>query len=136
MSVVYNAGLDRVAPYLKSFISVMMDELSLSTKDIFSDANNVGYHLGIQVRQNEENPKRRKKFLYDFRRARRPQDFLSLLNLVQAQAESSVNARPFTHSAEFEMAKCGFLIGFSNAIFQRTRKEEKTIYPNHKEEIT
>jgi hypothetical protein len=41
------------------------------------------------------------------------------LNLLQAQAETTVYADPFTHLQYFETAQTGFLIGLSNAIFRK-----------------
>jgi hypothetical protein len=125
MIIIQNTRLNRGVPYLKSFISVLMDELQLSGKDVFTNANSVGFDFGRRVREKENNPNKRKKFLFDFRRQRLPQEFLMLLNQVQAQVGAPTDARPFIDNAEFEMAKCGFLIGFANAIFQRSTKETK-----------
>jgi hypothetical protein len=121
--VMLNAAKHRSVYFFKAFISVIMDELRLSGKTTFEGAHSVGYRLGKELTESKPdkkiNPKRLKKFLFDFRRCRRQEDFLSMLNLIQAQIETGVNAQPFTVSTEFEMAKCGFLIGFANAIFQK-----------------
>lgn len=92
-------------------------------KTIFQSANEVGYHIGASLRKTETNPKRLKKTVYDFRRCRRPQELLDMLNLLQAQAETTVYADPFTHLQYFETAKTGFLIGLSNAIFTKKALE-------------
>jgi hypothetical protein len=116
--VILKASDNKTIPYLKSFISVIMDELSLSGKDTFREANNTGYKIGKAIKKQETNYKRLKKFLFDFRRCRRPQDFLYLLNLLQAHAETPLyNTDAFVSPEDFDMAKTGFLIGFSNAIF-------------------
>lgn len=116
------AGEDQTVPYLKSFILALMEDLSLSSeKTIFQSANDVGYHIGATLRKTETNPKRLKKTIYDFRRCRRPQELLDMLNLLQAQAETTVYPDPFTHVQYFETAKTGFLIGLSNAIFTKKR---------------
>jgi hypothetical protein len=116
--IFFNAGQDRAIPFIKPFISELVDELSLSFGSAFHGGNNVGYKVGMRLKENEKNPKRRKKFLYDFRRCRRPLEFLTLLNLVQAQAEITIDSEPF-EGGDFEIAKTAFLIGFANAIFGR-----------------
>jgi hypothetical protein len=115
--IIYNAGQDRRISYIKPFISELIHELSLSVGSLFQSANNVGYKLGMSLKQKEKNKKRVKKFLYDFRRCRRPVEFLSLVNLVQAQAETTVYPEAFTAGKDFDAAKTAFLIGFANAIF-------------------
>lgn len=111
---------DRMVPYLKSFILVLMEELSLSIEqELFKVASNVGYHLGMRLKKAESNPKRLKKVIYEFRRCRRSYQLLDRLNLFQAQVETTVYADPFTHLQYFEIAKTGFLIGLSNAIFKK-----------------
>lgn len=111
---------DRIVPFLKSFILALMEELSLSLeKTIFQNASDVGYRLGTTLKKTEKNPKRLKKSIYDFRRCRRPHELLDKLNLLQAQAETTVYADPFTHLQYYETAKTGFLIGLSNAIFRQ-----------------
>lgn len=117
--IIFNAGQDRVIAYIKPFISELIDELSLSLASAFHGGNSIGYKVGKSLREKEKNPRRNKKFLYDFRRCRRPLEFLSLLNLVQAQTEITINAEPFTEGKDFEAAKTAFLIGFANAIFGR-----------------
>jgi hypothetical protein len=118
--VMLKASENNIIPYLKSFISVIMDELSLSERDVFRDANNTGYDLGRTMKNKERNPKKLKKFLFDFRRCRRSPEFLTLLNLVQAQAETILyNTERFVSPEHFDMAKVGFLIGYSNAIFKK-----------------
>ncbi len=85
-----------------------MDELSLSEKDVFRDANSTGYNLGKTMKKKERNPKKLKKFLFDFRRCRHSPEFLSLLNLVQAQAETILyNTDGFVSPEHFDMAKVG-----------------------------
>lgn len=118
--VILKASDNKTIPYLKSFITVLMDELSLTGKDIFRDANNTGYSIGIAIKKKETNYKRLKKFLFDFRRRRRPEDLLDLLNLLQAHAETTLyNTDAFISPETFDMAKTGFLIGFSNAIIRK-----------------
>jgi hypothetical protein len=118
--VMLKASENNAIPYLKSFISVIMDELSLSERDVFGDANRTGYNLGKTMKEKERNLKRLKKFLFDFRRCRHSPEFLSLLNLVQAQAEIILyNTDGFVSPEQFDMAKVGFLIGYSNAIFTK-----------------
>jgi hypothetical protein len=116
--VILKASDNKTIPYLKSFISVIMDELSLSGKDTFREANNTGYNIGKAIKKKETNYKRLKKFIFDFRRCRSPQDLLYLLNLLQTHAETPLyNTDAFVSPEDFDMAKTGFLIGFSNAIF-------------------
>jgi hypothetical protein len=117
--IIFNAGQDRSISYIKPFISELIDELSLSLASAFHGGNSVGYKVGMSLREKEKNPRRNKKFLYDFRRCRRPLEFLSLLNQVQAQTEITINSEPFLEGKDFEAAKTAFLIGFANAIFSR-----------------
>jgi hypothetical protein len=79
--------------------------------------------MGVKIKKNLENPKRLKKYIFDFRRCRRPKDFLSLLNLVQAQSESAIYDADIFVDDKFEIAKTGFLIGFSNAIFIKQKEQ-------------
>lgn len=118
--IFHKAREDRIVPFLKSFILALMEELTLSLeKQIFHDANKVGYHIGLTLRKTETNPKRLKKTIFDFRRCRRTPELLDLLNLVQTQSETIVYPDPFTHLQYFDTAKTGFLIGLSNAIFTK-----------------
>jgi hypothetical protein len=120
--VMLKASENRYIPFLKSFIFVLIDQLSLEEKSTFQSASNTGYRFGKAVKENEKNPKRLKKLIFDFRRCRRLEDFLSLINLVQAQTENTVYADTFVHPEDFEITKTGFLIGFSNAIFETEKK--------------
>jgi hypothetical protein len=118
--VISKARTNNSIPYLKSFILVIMNQLSLSQQDLFKESYRTGHDIGITIKKREINPKKSKKFLFDFRRCRRPQEFLYLLNLVQAQAEIKLyNTDAFVPMQDFDMAKTGFLIGFSNALFQK-----------------
>ncbi len=116
------ASENKHIPYLKSFILVILDILSLD-KETFNDASKVGYRLGLSIKEKETNPNRLKKFIYDLRRARRHYDFLSIVNLMQARASVSIYSKTLFDESNFEIAKVGFLIGYSNAIFQQ--KEDK-----------
>ena len=124
--IMLKATEDKTIPFLKSFIITMSEELSLnSDKAVFAAGNNLGYRIGMKIKGYEINYKRLKKYIFDFRRCRRPKDFLSLLNLVQAQSESTVYADIFVND-KFEIAKTGFLIGFSNAIFTKENDKRNT----------
>jgi len=92
----------------------------LSLTSTFQSGNSIGYKVGRSLREKEKNPRRIKKYLYDFRRCRRPLEFLSLLNLVQAQTEITINIEPFVEGKDFEAAKTAFLIGLANAIFGKS----------------
>ena len=120
--VMLKASENKHIPYLKSFILVILDILSLD-KETFNDASKVGYKLGLSIKEKETNPNRLKKFIYDLRRARRHYDFLSIVNLMQARASVSIYSKTLFDESNFEIAKVGFLIGYSNAIFQQ--KEDK-----------
>jgi hypothetical protein len=122
--IMLKATEDKSIPFLKSFIITMCNELSLNLeKAAFSDGNKIGYNMGVKIKKNLENPKRLKKYIFDFRRCRRPKDFLSLLNLVQAQSESAIYDADIFVDDKFEIAKTGFLIGFSNAIFIKQKEQ-------------
>ena len=103
---------------LKPFILSMCDELILTEKEIFEKANGVGYKIGSLLKKTKSNPNSRKKVIFNFRRCRKPMEFLDLLNLLQIQVETTVYSNPFISEKEnFEVAKTGFLIGLSNALF-------------------
>jgi len=118
--IIFNAGRDKAIAYIKPFISELIDGLSLSLTSTFQSGNSIGYKVGRSLREKEKNPRRIKKYLYDFRRCRRPLEFLSLLNLVQAQTEITINIEPFVEGKDFEAAKTAFLIGLANAIFGKS----------------
>jgi hypothetical protein len=115
--VMLKASENKYIPYLKPFIVVILEILSLD-KEIFNDASNVGYYLGLDIKKKETNPNRLKKFIYELRRARRHSDFLSIVNLMQARASSTIYSKPLFDENNFEIVKVGFLIGYSNAIFE------------------
>ncbi len=122
--VMLKASENKYIPYLKPFISVILEILALN-KEIFNDASNVGYNLGLEIKEKETNQNRLKKFIYELRRARRPSDFLSIVNLMQARASVSIYSKSLFDN-DFEVVKVGFLIGFSNAIFeQKDYKQNK-----------
>lgn len=124
--VMLKASDRRSIPFLKPFIIALSEELSLSSeRKIFENANSTGWVLGSKMKARESNPNRLKKMIFDFRRCRTSNDFLSLLNLVQVQTGTSVykeDAYAFVDSRDFEIAKPGFLIGFASAVFQREQK--------------
>jgi hypothetical protein len=113
----------RSIPFLKPFITAMLEELSLSTaSEIFEKGNRTGWDLGNKMKVKESNPNRLKKMIFDFRRCRTSDDFLSLVNLVQVQTGASItkdNVYAFVNTHDFEIAKPAFLIGFANAIFHK-----------------
>lgn len=121
--VVIKASENKTIPYLKSFITVTSKELSLlAEEEIFSKSNAVGYKIGKSIREKHgNNQNRSKKFIFQLRRCRRPSEVLSLINLLQAQAETDLHLNWFfsNNNEYFETAKTGLLIGFSNAIFER-----------------
>lgn len=123
--VMLKASENKSIPYINSFILVFLEILSLE-KDIFQDASNVGYKLGKILKETEENPNRLKKFIFDLRRCRRVEDFLSIVNLMQARANVSIFSKALFNTNSFEIIKVGFLIGYSNAIFVTKRIEDKT----------
>ena len=92
---------------------------------LYSYKSNVGYKLGRVLKEIEGNPNRLKKFIFDLRRCRRLEDFLSIVNLMQARASVSVFSKTLFNNADFQVVKVGFLIGYTNAIFESKKIEEK-----------
>jgi hypothetical protein len=118
------ANESRSIPYLKSFILVLL-EILLLEKETFQSASNVGYKLGKILKEIEGNPNRLKKFIYDLKRCRRLEDFLSIVNLMQTRASVSIFSKALFNNSNFEVIKVGFLIGYANAIFESKKIEEK-----------
>ncbi len=119
------ASENRSIPYVKSFILVLL-EIFLLEKETFQSASNVGYKLGSLLKEIEGNPNRLKKFIFDLRRCRRLEDFLSIVNLMQTRASVSIFSKALFNNTNFEVIKVGFLIGYTNAIFESKKIEEKT----------
>lgn len=124
--IVIKASENKTIPFLKSFIIVVANQLLLSSEpEIFDTSYRVGHKVGKLLREKNQNKfNRNKKFIFDFRRCRSLSQFLLLLNQLQTQVETSLEAESFvsTNNKYFETAKAGFLLGFSNAIFSNMAK--------------
>jgi hypothetical protein len=124
--IVIKASENKTIPFLKSFIMVIANQILLSSEpEVFDTSYRVGNTVGRLLRdKNKNKTNRNKKYIFDFRRCRTLSQFLLLLNQLQIQVETSVEAESFVskNNKYFETAKSGFLIGFSNAIFSGMRK--------------
>lgn len=54
--VALKASDNKTIPYLKSFISVIMNELSMLQKDLFEGANKIGNSIGKKLKTKETDP--------------------------------------------------------------------------------
>jgi hypothetical protein len=96
-----------------------------SEPEVFDTSYRIGYTVGRLLRKKFENKhNRNKKYIFDFRRCRNLSQFLLLLNQLQTQIETPLEAESFVsnNNKYFETAKSGFLLGFSNAIFSNMAK--------------
>jgi hypothetical protein len=121
--VMLKASRNKSIPYIKSFILVFLD-IFLLENQTFKLAAGEGFKLGVKLKRIETNPNRLKKFIFDLRRCRRTEEFLYIVNLMQARAATDIFSKSLFEANSFEVMKVGFLIGYSNAIFRQKKVED------------
>lgn len=117
-------GEDRSLPFLNDFLLAMMKELGMNEKELYEQVSGEGYHLARNLLAGDTVHSAKAK-AYELRRARRMEEFLGKLNLLQLDTESRLDDRPFRENESmFQKLKVFFLIGFCNGLFSG-RHEKK-----------
>jgi hypothetical protein len=117
-------GEERRLPYINDFLIAIMEELNLNEKELYEQVSREGYRLARTLVANDTLRTVRAR-AYELRRTRRLDEFLWKLNLLQLDAESIVDDRPFRENESmFQKLRAFFLIGFCNGLFSGKREVE------------
>lgn len=125
--VFYRLTLDRSILYLDRFLKEVMKAMSDPDAQYYDQVSRQGWLLGSSLLRRGERPKAVKASIYELRRERSDLGkFLDLVNDLQLKAESGFDDRIFRENERvFTKLRTFFLIGMSNALFQRSRESEK-----------
>jgi hypothetical protein len=120
-------GEDKSIPFLDNFLVAVMGELNMDDKTLYEQVSKEGYFLARRL-TSSDTVRSVKAKAYELRRARRMEEFLSKLNLIQLDTESRVDDRPFRdNEIIFQKLKAFFLIGFCNGLFSGKWEKGKEV---------
>jgi len=119
----YRLSQDRPIHFLHRFLKEAMVALSDPDGEYYDAASRQGWSLGSSLLDRGESAKSVKASIYELRRERdNIGRFLDLVNDLQLRAESGFDDRVFrAHEDIFSKLRTFFLIGMTNALFQKVR---------------
>ncbi|MBN2422385.1 hypothetical protein JXB41_04095 [Candidatus Woesearchaeota archaeon] len=109
---------------LKSYFEVF----EMDKKELFNEVYKHAFSIGMQFKRNESRQNVIIKEIYDMRRARNQEEFMNLLNRLQLKIGTGIRGDIFIeHMDDFAQLKTFFLIGLTNAVFLKEKKESNNV---------
>jgi len=109
---------DRGISFCSLILKNSMEVYNMPEKEIYEKVSRMGWNFGKNLMDVEKKRDKVKRYIYDLRRARKPEVFLDVINGLQVRSEYTIDDRPFRENEkDFYKLKVYFQIGMANAIF-------------------